>query len=99
MCTHAHTHALSRIPSSALIPFLGALGSPINPFKQKRAPSLILGYWATELFICTRDENASPCVWARHCAAADGLNRSFPESPAPIHRNPLPLRGSVTPEP
>ena len=26
------------MPSSALVPFLGALGSPINPFKQKRAP-------------------------------------------------------------
>ena len=24
------------MPSSALIPFLGALGSPINPFKQKK---------------------------------------------------------------
>ena len=30
-----------RMRSSALIPFLGALGSLINPFKQKRAPFLI----------------------------------------------------------
>ena len=29
-----------------LIPFLGGLGSLINPFKQKRAPFLSLGYWA-----------------------------------------------------
>ena len=36
-----------RMPSSALIPFLGAPGSPINPFKQKGAPFLFLGYWAT----------------------------------------------------
>ena len=34
-------------PEMPLFPFLGALGSPINPFKQKRAPFLILGYWAT----------------------------------------------------
>ena len=26
------------MPSSTLIPFLGVLGSLINPFKQKRAP-------------------------------------------------------------
>ena len=26
------------MPSSTLIPFLGGLGSLINPFKQKRAP-------------------------------------------------------------
>ena len=48
-----HLHSLdpepltpSRMPSSALIPFLGGLGSLINPFKQKRAPFLSLGYWA-----------------------------------------------------
>ena len=35
-----------RMPSSTLIPFLGGLGSLINPFKQKRAPFLSLGYWA-----------------------------------------------------
>ena len=34
------------MPSSTLIPFLGGLGSLINPFKQKRAPFLSLGYWA-----------------------------------------------------
>ena len=37
---------LSRMPSSTLIPFLGGLGSLINPFKQKRAPFSSLGYWA-----------------------------------------------------
>ena len=37
---------LTRMPSSALIPFLGGLGSLMNPFKQKRAPFLSLGYWA-----------------------------------------------------
>ena len=36
----------SRMPSSTLIPFLEGLGSLINPFKQKRAPFLSLGYWA-----------------------------------------------------
>ena len=36
----------ARMPSSTLIPFLGGLGSLINPFKQKRAPFLSLGYWA-----------------------------------------------------
>ena len=40
---------LSRMPSSALIPFLGGLGSLINPFKPKRAPCLSLGYWAAEV--------------------------------------------------
>ena len=40
------TPLLSRMPSSTLIPFWGALGSRINPFKQKRAPFLSLGYWA-----------------------------------------------------
>ena len=35
-----------RMPSSALIPFLGGLGSLVIPFKQKRAPFLSLGYWA-----------------------------------------------------
>ena len=28
-------------------PFWGGVGSLIKPFKQKRAPFLILGYWAT----------------------------------------------------
>ena len=37
---------ITRMPSSALIPFFGGLGSPINPLKQKRAPFLSLGYWA-----------------------------------------------------
>ena len=32
----------TRMPSSTLIPFLGGLGSLINPFKQKRAPFLSL---------------------------------------------------------
>ena len=36
----------ARTPRSTLIPFLGGLGSLINPFKQKRAPFLSLGYWA-----------------------------------------------------
>ena len=36
---------LARMPSSTLIPFLAGLGSLINPFKQKRAPCLSLGYW------------------------------------------------------
>ena len=36
----------ARMPSSTLIPFLGGLGSLINPFMQKRAPFLSLGYWA-----------------------------------------------------
>ena len=31
-----YTNNTSRIPNSALIPFFGALGSPINPFQQKR---------------------------------------------------------------
>ena len=35
-----------RMPSSTLIPFLGGLGSLMNPFKQRRAPFLSLGYWA-----------------------------------------------------
>ena len=36
--------------SSSLIPFLGGLGSLINPFKQKKAPFLDLGYWAAYRF-------------------------------------------------
>ena len=40
---------ISRMPSSTLIPFLGGLGSLINPFKQKRAPFLSLGYWAAKI--------------------------------------------------
>ena len=40
---------VTRMPSSALFPFLGGLGSLINPFKQKRAPFLIPGYWATQV--------------------------------------------------
>ena len=32
-------------PVVPLFPFLGGLGSLINPFKQ-RAPFLSLGYWA-----------------------------------------------------
>ena len=35
------------MPSSTLIPFLGGLGSLINPLKQKRVPLLSLGYWAS----------------------------------------------------
>ena len=38
----------TRMPSSTLIPFLGSLGSLINPFKQKRAPFFSLGYWAAQ---------------------------------------------------
>ena len=34
---------MSRMPSGALISF----SALINPFKPKRAPVLILGYWAT----------------------------------------------------
>ena len=37
----------ARMPSTTLFPFFGGVGSLINPFKQKRAPFLILGYWAT----------------------------------------------------
>ena len=36
------------MPSSTLIPFLGGLGSLINPFKQKRAPFLSLDYRAAK---------------------------------------------------
>ena len=42
-----HGRIVARMPSSTLIPFLVGLGSLINPFKQKRAPFFILGYWTT----------------------------------------------------
>ena len=51
------------MPSSALIPFFwgGGLGSLINPFKQKRAPFLIPGYWAAQkmVFLAPRFGRAS----------------------------------------
>ena len=34
-------------PVVPLFPFWGGLGFLINPFQHKRAPFLILGYWAT----------------------------------------------------
>ena len=37
------------MPTSTLIHlFWGGLGSLVNPFKQERAPLLILAYWATQ---------------------------------------------------
>ena len=40
---------VSGLPSSALVPVLGGLGSLINPFEQTRAPFCVLGYWATQV--------------------------------------------------
>ena len=60
----------SRMPSSALSPFLGGLGSLINPFKQKRAPifkprllgSLVVEWdWLTIGFDSLGAPTCEPC--------------------------------------
>ena len=64
----------ARMPSSALIPFLGTLGSPINPFKQKRGTlfnSRLLGNLAchrTHPFPWAGDKRgAGAAVVPRYC--------------------------------